>query len=409
MKKVFSFFGMFAMIAMLTISCGKDPKPVTPDPGPDGPAPEPAKEYFVSPDGAGTRDGLTAENAFGMAEFRNLIFLATYNSAEPAAEPAEGEEPALAPAPVYENLDQIDGYTIHFADGKYVIPSEEADIEGILIALPGAEKQIELTLKGSDKAELSGNHSSKILAIGDQVKLNIEGLSFTGGYSLTQSGAAITVNAENGGALLNLDGTFFDDNWVNPGIEGAKCSGAAIFCANGTVYAKNCEFGVNNYGRNGGALFTENRNADVTMEKCLFKSHSYNTGGTSNNSGGKQTFKDCTFDGSYTEVGTGGALHCNAEGAVTVVENCTFKNCLGNKTEMDKQNANKATGIISFQRGDFTVKGSTFENCTSSAGAVIYIQKSDDSYEWLESIGALGKDALGNSRGSAWWPGAYQN
>ena len=30
-------------------------------------------------------------------------------------------------------------------------------------------------------------------------------------------------------------------------------------------------------------------------------------------------------------------------------------------------------------------------------------------YEWLESIGALGKDALGNSRGSAWWPGAYQN
>ncbi len=30
-------------------------------------------------------------------------------------------------------------------------------------------------------------------------------------------------------------------------------------------------------------------------------------------------------------------------------------------------------------------------------------------YNWLESIGSVGKDARGNSRGSSWWPGAYQN
>ena len=29
-------------------------------------------------------------------------------------------------------------------------------------------------------------------------------------------------------------------------------------------------------------------------------------------------------------------------------------------------------------------------------------------YGWLTEIGAVGKDALGTSRGAAWWPGAYQ-
>ena len=29
-------------------------------------------------------------------------------------------------------------------------------------------------------------------------------------------------------------------------------------------------------------------------------------------------------------------------------------------------------------------------------------------YDWLVSIGTIGKDAIGNGRGTAWWPGAYQ-
>ncbi len=32
-----------------------------------------------------------------------------------------------------------------------------------------------------------------------------------------------------------------------------------------------------------------------------------------------------------------------------------------------------------------------------------------DFYNWLNSIGALGKDARGETRGTPWWPGAYQN
>ena len=32
-----------------------------------------------------------------------------------------------------------------------------------------------------------------------------------------------------------------------------------------------------------------------------------------------------------------------------------------------------------------------------------------DFYAWLKEIGALGKDARGITRGTPWWPGAYQN
>lgn len=392
MKRFFTYLGTVAMIAMLAVACDKDKK--NDEPGGDEPEPPVVKkEYFVSPEGSGTKDGLTAENAFGMAEFRNLIFLATYNSAEePAAEPADGE----APAPVYENLDQIDGYTIHFADGKYVIPTEEADIEGFAIALPGAEKPVELTLKGSKKAILSGNGTSRILVLGGKICLNVEGLTFSGAHYEKTSGGAITVDE---GAILNLDGTFFDDNWVNPGIEGAKCSGAAIFCKDGTVYAKNCEFGVNNYGRNGGTLFTEHDNADVTMESCLFKSHSYNTGGATNNSKGKQTFKNCTFEGCYTEAGTGGAIHANAANCVTNIENCIFKDCRAFINELDKDtpNDNKASGIISMQVAQVNIKGTTFENCYSSAGAVILVQSSDAAV--LKCQDTVFKGNKGRSRG----------
>ena len=402
MKRVFSFLGTVAVIAALAVSCNKDPKPVTPgdEPGPDEPTPEPAKEYFVSPQGAGTKDGLTAENAFGMAELRDLLFLATYNSAEPV----ESSDEAPVVTPVYEDLDQIDGYTINFADGKYIIPTEEADIDGLTIALPGAEKAIEFTWKGSRNAILSGNGSSLILTVGENIHLNVEGLSFTDGYSMTQSGGAISVVD---GGVLNLDGTFFDKNWVCPGVESgtAKCSGGALHCAKGTLTARNCEFGVDNYARNGGSIFTDHVDAVATFENCTFKSFTYNTGGASNNSKGTQNFKDCTFDGCYTTNGTGGAIHANAGGCVDNLENCVFKNCRAFTTELDKEtpNDNKASGIISMQTAEVNIKGCTFENCYSSAGAVILVQKSNAAV--LKCQDSVFKGNKGRSRGIIQLPG----
>jgi hypothetical protein len=45
--------------------------------------------------------------------------------------------------------------------------------------------------------------------------------------------------------------------------------------------------------------------------------------------------------------------------------------------------------------------------CTVSMAGVSNV--GSDFYAWLKEIGALGKDARGVTRGTPWWPGAYQN
>ena len=57
---------------------------------------------------------------------------------------------------------------------------------------------------------------------------------------------------------------------------------------------------------------------------------------------------------------------------------------------------------------DGTLSGG-FSGITASAFASALNSASPDFKTWLQEIGALDKDQLGNARGSgAWWPGAYQ-
>ena len=379
MKKFFRFCLTAVAVAAMALSCSKDNKNNTnnntdePGGGEEPPVVE-TKDYYVSPDGAGTKDGKSAENAFSLADFQGLLTIALDNS---APEP-EGEEETPV-TPVYADLDQIDGYTIHFADGVYPVP-------GLEIAIPGAEKQIELTFTGTSNAVLSGENEGRVLIVGDQVKLTIEGMAVKNGKTIeegSENGGGIKVHAstETGKAALVLHKTVFDKNWVSPGSESGtpKCSGGAIWCKNGTVEAEECVFEPDNFGRNGGAIFTDDVKAVASFKNCTFKSHTFNTGGAANNSKGTQNFEGCTFDGCYTAGGTGGAVHANAAGCVTNIKNCVFKNCRAFVNELDKEtpNNNKASGIISMQAAEVNIDGTTFENCYSSAGAVILVQTSD--------------------------------
>ena len=396
MKKFFRFCLTAVAVAAMALSCSKDNKNNTnnntdePGGGEEPPVVE-TKDYYVSPDGAGTKDGKSAENAFSLADFQGLLTIALDNSAQ---EP-EGEEETPV-APVYADLDQIDGYTIHFADGVYPVP-------GLEIAIPGAEKQIELTFTGTSNAVLSGENEGRVLIVGDQVKLTIEGMAVKNGKTIeegSENGGGIKVHAstETGKAALVLHKTVFDKNWVSPGSESgtAKSSGGALWCKNGTVEAEECIFEADNYGRNGGAIFTDDVKAVASFKKCTFKSHTFNTGGAANNSKGTQNFEDCTFDGCYTEGGTGGAVHANAAGCVTNIKNCVFKNCQAFINELNKPNNNKASGIISMQAAEVNIEGTTFENCYSSAGAVIYVQTSDAAV--LKINNSVFKNNKGRSR-----------
>ena len=409
MKRFFSYLLTAAAIVSLSLACSKDngKTPANTDNGGqdqpgggDEPAVVETKDYYVSLEGAGTKDGKSEANAFSFKELRELLTLALNNS---APEP-EGEDPTPVP-PVYEDLDMIDGYTIHFADGTYVLPLSAEETEGLILALPGAEKVVELTLKGSSNAILSGNKLARVLTVGDQVKLTIDGMAVKDGFSETLNGGGIKVHAETEGgkAALVLRKTVFDNNRVSSGAESgtAKCSGGALWCANGTIEADGCVFEAENYGRNGGAIYTDKVDAIANFKNCTFKSHTFNTGGASNNSKGTQNFEDCTFDGCYTEGGTGGAIHANAAGCVTNVKNCNFKNCRAFINELDKEtpNNNKASGIISMQVAEVNIEGTTFENCYSSAAAIILVQKDDSNPGVLKINDCVFKNNKGRSRG----------
>ena len=381
MKKFFLYFGALAMAGALVFSCDKN-KGNTDDPT-DGPEPpEPAKELYVSPEGAGLQDGSSAENAMSFLGLQDWVMAAlapTEPEVEPGpagdTEPPVTDEPVVPQPPLYENLDLIDGYTVYFADGTYVTPRDDEDLTGLEIAVPGAPEPITITFKGSTDAILSGAERARVLTIGGQVNLSINGMTIKNGKLEEGNGGGISISsAEGEEAQLTLDGTVFINNKVS-----TSSSGGAIHCGKAVVSASKCVFEADNYGRNGGSVFTNNNAAVVNCKDCTFKSHSLNTGGAANNSKGEQHYKDCIFEGCYTETGNGGAIHANAADAIVTVEGCQFKSCKARANDPMATSTSKGAGIISVQQADFTIDDCVFEDCEAVSGALIYLQAGNGS------------------------------
>ena len=275
MKKFFLYLGALAIAGMLAFSCNKNGGEQGDDPEPD---PEVKKEFYVSPEGSGLQDGSSAENAFSFKDLKDLLIFA------PTIPEVEDTEPDVDPVvPEYDNVDAIDGYTIIFADGTYKTPDDAEDVEGLTIAFPGYSKMVDLTFKGSTGAALSGGELGRVLTIGGQVNLTINGMTIRNGKLEEGNGGGISISSEEGEeAKLTLDGTVFANNKVS-----TSSSGGAIHCGKAVVSASECVFEADNYGRNGGSVYTNNSDAVVNCKNCTFKSHSLNTGGAANNSKGE--------------------------------------------------------------------------------------------------------------------------
>ena len=379
MKRFCMYFSAMALAGALVFSCnknngGEDNLPEDPE----QPAP---KEIYVSPEGAGLQDGSSAENAMSFMGLQDWVMAAvapTEPEVEPGTddtEPPVTDEPVAPQLPVYENLDLIDGYTVIFADGTYVTPRDDEDLTGLEIAVPGAPEPITVTFKGSTDAILSGAERARVLTIGGQVNLSINGMTIKNGKIEEGNGGGISISSGEGEeAQLTLDGTVFINNKVS-----TSSSGGAIHCGKAVVSASKCVFEADNYGRNGGSVFTNNNAAVVNCKDCTFKSHSLNTGGAANNSKGEQHYKDCIFEGCYTETGNGGALHANAADAIVTVEGCQFKSCKARANDPMATSTSKGAGIISVQQADCTIDDCVFEDCEAVTGALIYLQAGNGS------------------------------
>ena len=306
---------------------------------------------FVTPAGAGKKSGKSWENAMGTAELRALL--------------SESASAAV-----------LDGVTVEFADGTYDLSvndgAEAGTVAPLVVDYTDYSEPVNVSFKGSDKAILSGGGITRLMTLGKNVDLTLDGLKVSDCNYTVDNGAGICVND---GAVLRVKNTVFE----NIDASSSK-SGGAIRANAGEVYVDGAVFESTCYARNGGSVYSDGSESSlIVCRNCTFKSHTYNTGGAANNSKGRQEFYNCTFDGCYTEAGTGAAIHCNAADAVVIVDGCTFKDCTGSKNAWaDKANkSTTSTGVISLQTGEVTVKGSTFENCKGCAGAVIYLQRSN--------------------------------
>ncbi|MCR5561168.1 MAG: right-handed parallel beta-helix repeat-containing protein [Bacteroidales bacterium] len=343
-------------------------------------------DYYVSEAGSGNKDGRSEANAMSLDSLRAFV-----------AQPLDGEgnqidELAHLMAAI------LDGTTVHFADGTYVLNVNGSE-HPAKIEFTGYPKQVDLTFEGSNAAILSGGNEYRVLTLGNQINLTLNGMAVKDGNLesfISDEGAGISVAAGgSGNATLNANGTLFSNNrCLENNSENKGNSGGAIRCAKGTVNLVNCVFDETNHARNGGSVFTNNDAAVVNCTGCTFKSYSYNTGGAANNSKGKQYFTNCTFDGCYTYSGCGGALHANAANCVVVVDGCTFHACKA-RTK-DASSSNKESGIISVQTADFTINNSVFENCEGIAGALIFLQGSDNLFKCNNTVF---KNNTGSDRG----------
>lgn len=376
MKRYFSFLLTAMVIGGMAISCGGNKNGVEPGPGPDtdpdpdpDPTPEVITDYYVSVEGSGTKDGTSAQNAMGMEEIRSLLL-------QPMVEGEDGEgNPILVQddEQAFANAQKLDGMTIHLADGTYIL-------NNLKIEFNGYEKPVAFTIEGSQNAILSGNNTSRVLLIGNQVDLTLQGMSIQGGNlenDISQEGAGIYIAAgESGSAKVTAKGTLFDGNrCLGANDDNKGNSGGAVGVAKGTFIAEDCVFGTENFARNGASIYTKNNEALVQATRCTFKSKSHNTGGAANNSKGKQYYYDCIFDGCSTLVGAGAAIHANAAGSIVVAERCTFKNCTPRANEATTES--KAAGVISVQTSDVTLNDCTFTDCFGGAGSLILLQAND--------------------------------
>lgn len=327
--------------------------------------------FYVSAEAKGRKDGSNWDNAAGLTELEallakgavmNVYMLAgTYSVTDALVSEADG-----ADFSVYGGYPEgAKGASLKARDAK----ANATIFDG------GGKSQIWLTQKGN---------------------VLFDGLTFQNGFSAKDNGGALVFNGT--GVTGKVVDCSFIGNKVTDGNNNTKgLSGGAIHVFEAKVTVENSLFSKN-YGRNGGSLYSNNAEAELTVKGCTFtEDYTYNTGGSINNSNGTQTIEDCTFTRCYNMIGTGGAVHVNGASAVQTLKNCVFSACEANRNNSYTNVDNKACGgAICVQDAYLDIIGCTFDGNMGSAGSAMLLQSGDGLIRVSDSVF---KNNKGASRG----------
>ena len=279
--------------------------------------------YYVTVDGAGSRNGMNWANAFSKADMWKRITLSENHT------DATNEAKFAA----------LDGATFHLAAGEYDWGAEatisiEEDEEIFFKVIGGydastAERDLENNL-----TVFTGNGEHQIFVLGGNMDVEFDGVNFVSGY-VDGNGGALQISS---GAWSFTDCKFSEN-------EAAK-NGGAISISGGSLSLENCDFADN---------IALNDNVDRTSGNGY--------GGAIDSDGAMLSIKGGTFSGNM--AWRGGALSIYNCGNDAVIDNVTFSNN-GNENTRD-------AGAIYASYGT-KVTNSDFTGNTSKYGGCIYVK-----------------------------------
>lgn len=332
-----------------------------------------ATDYYVSPDGAGTKDGTSWENAWDLTTFQGKCSQNNTN---------------------FANRDNV-----YFAAGTYVPTATLYFNMGVnLLGAEGVERTVfsgDKTLIGqSGKRDRLFQISTATLNGDTEKPINISNIDFKD-LSLTQNGDGdATVGAiymDNSGALVTIKNC----NFTN--IDNAGQGGSALLARRSTVKFVDCTF-TNIKAKNRGVvarLFSNNTNKGfTTFEHCYFADNEA-TGTTDApcglvimHHGQELNFSNCTFvnnkiNGKGASIWNGTAPDAIYARALNVT-NCLFYN----NSSADNLNvvANSATTETNNVKHEYNTSISAAINISSVGVGTYYL-----SLPFTMPVGVIGK------------------
>lgn len=305
----------------------------------------PAKEYYVSVEGSGSKDGKSPENAMSAAQMWSFLNLED------------------------KTVSDLNGSVFNLESGTYDWGEDPTltFTEGARFCFVGQKGETIFT----------GNNAHRILRVNGEVDVEIEGISFINGQ--------VTVAAEegeDGGALFITSGTWAIKDCSFSGNKATN--GGAIEITGGSITITDCTFNDNEALNDdperkdgtgyGGAVDFDSQTGTITISGCTFSGNVawrggavdlYKIGST------EATILSSSFsDNGDDYTRDGGALYIAVS---TSMRNCTFT---GNKA--------KYGGAIKLINHHISIEGGSFVDNVASgnAGAI--------------SVGEKGRLEIGN-------------
>lgn len=260
----------------------------------------PLLPYFVKPVVSGTGDGLSWENAMGMAEFLKMIKQKNGTQAESD-----------------ENADNVDDRDFYFIGGTYSVENIKVEYSGygsrVQFRVHGgydpASKGTDISSRNAETV-FDGSGSSRFLTLGNQTEPTFDGITFANLKSNgNQEGCVQIAAGGSGDARVNFTNCTF-----------RKCTGSGgqnpiLMVRKGLAKLNNVTFdGCRADGGVRGLIRLAQKESRVYLNACTFINNTFGGGGFGllvhlNDVGGNVCLHNVTFAGNDAGCGATGVVN----------------------------------------------------------------------------------------------------